>query len=81
MTDIQPIEIDGKHYIDGVVDGQELQRRGPFQNAEAAEATAAQLASFCRGLLRGPVHVGAAPTAAKQTGSATGTPESCHGRS
>ena len=62
MTDIQPIEIDGKHYIDVVVDGQELQRRGPFQDAEAAEATAAQLASFCRGLLRQPVNIGAAPT-------------------
>jgi hypothetical protein len=52
MTDIQPIEIDGKHYVDVSIDGQELQRRGPFQNAEAAEATAARFAAFCRGLLR-----------------------------
>ena len=82
MTDIQPIEIDGEHWITISMDGCELEKRGPFDSAEAAEVMAAQFGAICRGVLRQPVRIGVVRQAAtKQTGSTTGTPESCHGRS
>ena len=42
MTDIQPIEIDGKHYVDVTIDGQELQRCRPLHDMNEAQAMAAR---------------------------------------
>jgi hypothetical protein len=49
---IRLIELDGQHWIDMIVDGCALQRRGPFANADEAEAMAIQFAGVCSVLNR-----------------------------
>ena len=43
VIDIRPIEIDGKHYISMNMNGRELEQRGPYPTAAAAEAMAREL--------------------------------------
>ena len=46
----RPVEIDGQHWVSVNMDGHEMERRGPFPDADAAEAMAARLGAICRGL-------------------------------
>ena len=62
VTNITAVETGNKFWVNVSVDGHGLAPRGPFASAEEAEATAARLAAFCRGLMRRPVNIGAAPT-------------------
>ena len=43
ITDIRPVEIDGVHWVSMNKDGREVERRGPFPSAAAAEAKAEHL--------------------------------------
>ena len=43
VIDIRPIEIDGKHYVGMSMNGREMERRGPYPTAAAAEAMAREL--------------------------------------
>jgi hypothetical protein len=43
VIDIRPIEIDGKHYVGMSINGREMERRGPYPTAAAAEAMAREL--------------------------------------
>jgi hypothetical protein len=43
IIDIRPIEIDGKYYVDMSMNGRELEQRGPYPTAAAAEAMAREL--------------------------------------
>jgi len=43
VIDIRPVEIDGKHYIGTSMNGREMERRGPYPTAAAAEAMAREL--------------------------------------
>jgi hypothetical protein len=52
--DIRPTEIDGKHWVDVILDG-EMRRHGPFPDADAAEAAAERMLRFGRAL-RPQVH-------------------------
>jgi hypothetical protein len=43
VIDIRPVEIDGKHYVSMSVNGREMEQRGPYPTAAAAEAMAREL--------------------------------------
>jgi hypothetical protein len=53
--DIQPVKLDGQHWVDVILDG-EMNRHGPFSDADEAETVAARLRRFSRAL-RARVHV------------------------
>ena len=60
----RPIEIAGEHWVDISMDGRALKRRGPFADADAAEAMAMRLGEICRGLFHsGPIGVAPTPAA------------------
>ena len=54
--DIRPIEIDGKFWVMVIMDGHEMEWRGPFSDADTAETVAARLRRFSRAPLA-QVHV------------------------
>ena len=60
VTNIQPVEIDGKHHVDVIMDGK-TNRYGPYSSNNEAEAMAARLAAVCRSF-HWPVHTQAAST-------------------
>jgi hypothetical protein len=62
--DIQLVETYGAYWISTRMNGRELERRGPYHNADAAEAMAARMTALCGGLFNQPVHAGAMPTQA-----------------
>ena len=43
IIDIQPVEIDGKHYVGMSMNGREMEPRGPYPTAAAAEVMAREL--------------------------------------
>jgi len=43
VIDIRPVEIDGKHYVGMSMNGHEMERRGPYPTAAAAEAMVREL--------------------------------------
>jgi hypothetical protein len=43
VIDIRPVEIDGKHYVGLSMNGHEMERRGPYPTAAAAEAMVREL--------------------------------------
>src|SRR5262249_24485045 len=43
VIDIRPVEIDGKHYVSMSMNGREMEQRGPYPTAAAAEAMAREL--------------------------------------
>jgi hypothetical protein len=43
IIDIRPVEIDGKHYVSMSMNGREMEQRGPYPTAAAAEAMAREL--------------------------------------
>src|SRR5262249_13159344 len=43
IIDIRPVEIDGKHYVSMGMNGREMEQRGPYPTAAAAEAMAREL--------------------------------------
>src|SRR5215831_13760133 len=43
VIDIRPIELDGKHYVSMRMNGREMEQRGPYPTAAAAEAVAREL--------------------------------------
>src|SRR5262245_57414229 len=43
IIDIRPVEIDGKHYVGLSMNGREMEQRGPYPTAAAAEAMAREL--------------------------------------
>ena len=54
---IQPVEIEGEHFVTVNMDGSELSPHGPYSTAGEAEATAVQFAGICQCLLHQPVTV------------------------
>ncbi len=48
MIDIRPIETEGQHYVEVIMDGLPLQPRGPFQDPNEAAIVAARMTSVCR---------------------------------
>ena len=50
IAHIQPIETCGRHWVRIDMDGCELQPRGPFPYADAAEAMAIRIAAVCRAM-------------------------------
>jgi hypothetical protein len=47
---IQPIKIGDEHYVAVVIGGSEMERRGPFSDADEAESVARRLLQFGRAL-------------------------------
>jgi hypothetical protein len=43
IIDVRPVEIDGKHYVGMSINGREMEQRGPYPTAAAAEAMAKEL--------------------------------------
>jgi hypothetical protein len=43
VIDIRPVEIDGKHYVSMSMNGREMEQRGPYPTAAAAETMAREL--------------------------------------
>ena len=50
---MQPVEIDGKFYIGVTIGGHEMERRGPFPDADTAEIVAERMRRFGRALTSG----------------------------
>jgi hypothetical protein len=48
--DIKPVEIDGKFWVMVIMDGHEMEWRGPYPDADTAEAIANRLGRFSRAL-------------------------------
>jgi hypothetical protein len=48
--DVGPIESNGEHYVSVTMDGHEMNRHGPYPNADEAEAVANRLLRFSRAL-------------------------------
>ena len=74
-TAIQPVEVDGKHYVNVNIDGCKTNRYGPYVDADAAGAMARQVAGVCRSLFHsGPIVVrqAAAPYKSPCRGSRAG---------
>ena len=46
---IQPVEIDGKHYVGVIMDG-DPHRYGPFPDPDEAGAAASRIAAICRAM-------------------------------
>jgi hypothetical protein len=49
-VDIQPVEPDGRFWINLKLDGDAMQPRGPFATPDEAEAAACRIAAMCRGM-------------------------------
>jgi hypothetical protein len=62
--DIQLVETDGVHWVNLSMDGHEMERRGPYPDADTAEAMAMRIAAVCRAMHTEVHH--AAPTPAKE---------------
>ena len=60
IANITPAEADGQFWVRLSLDGSEMERRGPFANADEAGAMAARLAGICRAM-HAEVHMQAAP--------------------
>ena len=52
VVEIQPVEVDGQHWIDVSIGGSEMGRRGPFHDADEAEAMAERLRAASRALAK-----------------------------
>ena len=63
--DITPIIEAGDHFVEVVIDGDKLKRRGPFASADEAEAEASRVAAICRAM-RANVHRGTAAVACER---------------
>jgi hypothetical protein len=50
VVEIQPVEVDGQHWIDVSIGGAEMGRRGPFHDADEAEAMAERMRRVGRAL-------------------------------
>jgi hypothetical protein len=50
VISIQPVETEGTFWVHLALDGQPMERRGPFHDPGEAEAMAARLAAICRAL-------------------------------
>jgi len=48
--DIQPVKLDGKFYVGVTIDGHEMERHGPFPDADTAEDVAERMRRFSRAL-------------------------------
>jgi hypothetical protein len=48
--DIQPVKLDGQHWVNVIIGGHEMERRGPYPDADAAELAAERLRRFGRAL-------------------------------
>jgi hypothetical protein len=48
--DIQPVKLDGQHWVNVSIDGTAMERRGPYVDADEAEAMARRLLQFSRAL-------------------------------
>jgi hypothetical protein len=55
-NEIRLIEAEGTFWVDVIVDGCALQRRGPFADIETAEGMAIQLAGIC-GVFNKPMEI------------------------
>jgi len=50
VIEVEPVEVNGKHWIAVVIDNSEMKPHGPFRTAAAAELAAARLRRFGRAL-------------------------------
>ena len=53
IVQVEPITIGNEHYVAVVIDGSEMEPRGPYVNADAAENVAGRLRRVARALTRG----------------------------
>ena len=51
--EIEPVELDGKYFIDVTIDGHAMERRGPFPDADTAETIAERMRRVGRALMNG----------------------------
>jgi hypothetical protein len=50
VINIQPVKLDGQHWVNVIIGGHEIERRGPFLNADTAEIWAERMRRFSRAL-------------------------------
>ena len=48
--DIQPVELDGQHYVNVTIGGTAMERRGPYRDADKAEIMAEHMRRIGRAL-------------------------------
>jgi|SoimicmetaTmtLPC_FD_contig_61_1964151_length_406_multi_1_in_0_out_0_1 hypothetical protein len=50
VINIQPVKLDGQHWVNVIIGGHEMERRGPFPGADTAEIVAERIRRFGRAL-------------------------------
>ena len=53
IVQVEPVKLDGQHWVNVIIGGSEMERRGPFSNADEAESVARRLLQFGRALTGG----------------------------
>ena len=53
VVDVQPVELSGKFWVNVSIGGSAMEPRGPFPNADEAEAMAGRLSRAARALTSG----------------------------
>ena len=65
MIAITPTETGGQFWVRISMDGHEMERRGPYPDADTAEVVATRLAAWCRAM-NAEVHMPAAAPKGRQ---------------
>jgi hypothetical protein len=50
--DIQPVKLDGQHWVNVIIGGSEMEPRGPYVDADEAEKMAERLRAVSRAMVR-----------------------------
>ena len=53
IVQVEPVKLDGQHWVNVIIDGSEMERHGPYVDADTAEAMARRLLQFGRTLTSG----------------------------
>jgi hypothetical protein len=53
IVQVEPVKLDGQHWVNVIIGGSDMERRGPFSNADEAESVAGRLRRIARALTSG----------------------------
>jgi hypothetical protein len=50
IVEVEPVKLDGQHWVSVTIGGSEMERRGPFADADEAESVAGRLSRVAHAL-------------------------------
>ena len=50
IVQVEPVKLDGQHWVNVTIGGSEMERHGPYVDADAAESVAGRLRRVARAL-------------------------------